>query len=64
MKISREVAIGVTEEINGALSVACDFLAMKQSQYGRIAILEKLAREGYLKHPSYPNHGERKSWQD
>jgi hypothetical protein len=50
-KIKMELAVGVTEEIKTALEIATDFAGMKPSQYGRQAILEKLVREGFLKHP-------------
>jgi hypothetical protein len=34
------------------LQIATEFQGMKPSQYGRQAILEKLVREGYLRHPA------------
>lgn len=50
-KIKTELAVGVTEEIKSALEIATEFQGMKPSQYGRQAILEKLVREGFMKHP-------------
>ena len=50
-RIKTELAVGVTEEIKTALEIATDFAGMKPSQYGRQAILEKLVRDGFLKHP-------------
>jgi hypothetical protein len=50
-RIKTELAVGVTAEIKSALEIATDFVGMKPSQYGRQAILEKLVRDGFLKHP-------------
>jgi hypothetical protein len=51
-KIKSEMSVGLTPEIEEALKVATDFVGMKPSQFGRQAILEKLVREGFLRHPS------------
>ena len=56
-KIKSELAVGVTEEIKSALVVATEFQGTTPSQYGRQAILEKLCREGFLRHPMH------KAWQ-
>ena len=52
-KIKSEMSVGLTPEIESALKVATDFVGMKPSQFGRQAILEKLCREGFLKHPMH-----------
>jgi hypothetical protein len=51
-KIKSEMSVGLTSEIESALQIATEFQGMKPSQYGRQAILEKLVREGYLRHPA------------
>lgn len=50
-KIRSEMSVGITDEIKSALEMATEFQGTKPSQYGRQAILEKLVREGFLKHP-------------
>jgi hypothetical protein len=56
-RIKTELAVGVTQEIKDALEIATEFQGMKPSQYGRQAILEKLVRDGYLKHPGLARLG-------
>ena len=51
-KIKSEMSVGLTPEIEEAIKIATDFAGIKPSQYGRQAILEKLVREGYLRHPA------------
>jgi hypothetical protein len=55
-KIKSEVAVGVTDEIKSALEVVENFCGLKPSQFGRQAILEKLCREGYLRHPGFARY--------
>ena len=50
-KIKSEMSVGITDEIRSALEIATEFAGIKPSQFGRQAILEKLVREGYLRHP-------------
>jgi hypothetical protein len=50
IKIDRQ--IGVTAEIDENLKIAAEFSGMTISQYGRLAILEKLCREGFMQHPA------------
>ena len=50
-KILTEMSVGLTPEIQDALIIATEFSGMKPSQYGRQAILERLVREGFLRHP-------------
>lgn len=52
-KIITEMSVGLTPEIQSALTVATEFQGMKPSQYGRQAILERLVREGFLRHPMH-----------
>jgi hypothetical protein len=52
-KIKSEMSVGITDEIKSALEIATEFQGTKPSQYGRQAILEKLVREGFLKHPMH-----------
>jgi len=49
VKIDR--AAGLTDEIDAALKIACEFSGLKMSQFLRIAALEKLVREGFMQHP-------------
>jgi hypothetical protein len=55
-KIKTEMSVGLTPEIEEALKIATDFVGMKPSQFGRQAILEKLVREGYMRHPGIQNY--------
>ena len=52
-KVKIDRAAGLTTEIDAALQIACEFSGLKMSQYLRIACLEKLLREGWIKqHPA------------
>jgi hypothetical protein len=55
-KILSEMSVGLTPEIAKALNIATEFSGLKPSQYGRMAILERLVREGFLKHPGITNY--------
>ena len=55
-KIKTEMSVGLTDEIQTALIMATDFVGMKPSQFGRQAILEKLVREGFLRHPGISHY--------
>lgn len=50
-RILNEVSVGLTPEISAALSVATQFSGLTPSAYGRMAILERLVRENFLRHP-------------
>ena len=50
-RILSEMSVGLTPEIEAALEIAADFSGLKPSQFGRQAIIEKLVREGFIKHP-------------
>ena len=49
IKIDRQ--IGLTAEADENLKIAAEFTGMTISQYGRIAIIEKLCRDGFMQHP-------------
>jgi hypothetical protein len=55
-KILSEMSVGLTPEIAKALNIATEFSGLKPSQYGRMAILERLVREGFLRHPGISNY--------
>jgi hypothetical protein len=50
-RILTEMSVGLTAEIEAALEVAADFSGLKPSQFGRQAIIEKIVRDGFIKHP-------------
>ena len=50
-KIKSEMSVGLTPEIAAALNVAVEFEGVKASQFGRMAILERLVARGYMRHP-------------
>ena len=50
-RILSEMSVGLTPEIEAALEIASDFSGLKPSQFGRQAIIEKLVRDGFIKHP-------------
>jgi hypothetical protein len=50
-KVEKDLSVGVTLEIKEALETAVAFSGIKSSTYGRIALVEKLCREGFLIHP-------------
>jgi hypothetical protein len=50
-KFKTDLSVALTVEIQAALETACAFSQIKPSQYCRIALVEKLAREKFLEHP-------------
>lgn len=50
-KYTKLLAVCVSPEVKNAMEIACEFTGMPESQFGRVAVTEKLAREGYLEHP-------------
>lgn len=50
-KIKQELSVGLTDEIDAALRLACEFSGAKPSQYARQSILERLVREQFIQHP-------------
>jgi hypothetical protein len=57
-KIKSEMSVGLTSEIEAALNVAVEFEGIKASQFGRLAILERLVSRGYMHHPGIKNGSE------
>ena len=51
-KISKNVWVGLTPGINGALEAASAFFGQKPSEYARQAIVVKLIADGFMRHPS------------
>ena len=49
--IIKEIAVGITEDIREALTKAAAFSGIKAGQYARIALTEKLVRDGFMEHP-------------
>lgn len=49
--IKTEISVGLTHEIQAALENAVAFSGIKASQYARIALVEKLCREQFMRHP-------------
>jgi len=50
-RITREVFVGLSEQMATALEVACTFTGVKASIYGRQAVLQRLVAEGFMQHP-------------
>jgi hypothetical protein len=51
VRIKLLLSVGITEEMKTAIEIAAEFSGISPSQLGRQAILEKLVREGYMRHP-------------
>jgi hypothetical protein len=51
-KIKRERMIGITDAIDTALALVEDFTGLKPSAYCRVAILERLVKDGFMQHPA------------
>jgi hypothetical protein len=45
------LSVCVTDEIRQALETVAAFEGIRPSQFGRMAILERLVRQGYMRHP-------------
>jgi hypothetical protein len=50
-KIKRERMIGITDAMDTALLLVEDFTGLKPSAYCRVAILERLVKDGFMQHP-------------
>jgi hypothetical protein len=50
-RITSDLSVGISAEIAAALEMATEFSGVKSSTYARIALTEKLCREGFLIHP-------------
>lgn len=46
-----DLSVALTAEIQAALETAVHFSGIKSSQYARIALVEKLTREQFMRHP-------------
>jgi phage portal protein BeeE len=53
--VLKEMSVGLTPEIEAALNIAVEFEGIKASQFGRLAILERLVARGYMNHPGVKN---------
>jgi hypothetical protein len=51
--VTLEMSVGLTEPIRDHLQVAIEYQGIKASTFGRQAILEKLVRDGWMKHPMH-----------
>jgi hypothetical protein len=51
-RILTELSVGLTPELQAAVKVASEFSGMKPSQIGRMALVEKMCREGFMQHPA------------
>jgi hypothetical protein len=51
-KISRNVWVGLTSSICGALESASEFFGQKPSEYARQAIVTRLISDGFMRHPA------------
>jgi hypothetical protein len=49
--IKNELVVGITTDMKDALEVVCAFQGIKPSQFGRMAIIEKLTAMQMMKHP-------------
>ncbi|MGB8572179.1 MAG: hypothetical protein WCD78_25685 [Pseudolabrys sp.] len=57
-RVLKEMSVGLTPEIEAALNIAVEFEGIKASQFGRLAILERLVSRGYMTHPGIKNGNE------
>jgi hypothetical protein len=49
--VTKELSVGLTQQMSHSLQIAVQFTGMKASTFGRQAILEKLCREKFMLHP-------------
>jgi hypothetical protein len=49
--LTKEINVAISPEIETALKSATAFSGIRASQYIRIALVEKLAREQFMRHP-------------
>ena len=52
--IEVELTVGMTREQADRLELAAKFIGMKNGQYVRQALVEKLVQQGFLEHPLAP----------
>jgi hypothetical protein len=50
-RVTIEMSVGLTPEIQQSLVAAVNYQGIKASTFGRQAILEKLVRDGWMRHP-------------
>ena len=50
-RLTVEMSVSLTPEMDQALKIATEFQGMKPSQYARQALLERLVAQGFLEHP-------------
>ena len=50
-RVTLEMSVGLTETISEHLQQAVEYQGIKASTFGRQAILEKLVRDGWMRHP-------------
>jgi hypothetical protein len=50
--IKWEKLVGYTDEIKSAVEMATDCMGLKFSTYARLALIEKLVKDGFLAHPA------------
>jgi hypothetical protein len=50
-RILTELSVGLTPELQNAVKLASEFSGMKPSQLGRMALVEKMVRDGFMEHP-------------
>jgi hypothetical protein len=53
-RILSEMSVGLTSEIEAALKIATEYFEVKPSVYARLAIQEKLTREGFILQKPHP----------
>jgi len=46
-----DLAVGITPEIDAALTLVSDAWGIRPSQYARQAIIQRLVTEGFMQHP-------------
>jgi hypothetical protein len=58
--ITSDLSVGITPDINLALQKYCAATGIRPSQYGRLAIMQSLMRDGLLPPMQYTNNAEAK----
>jgi hypothetical protein len=48
LKITRELSVGLSQELDALLQFACENTQLNPSLFGRVAISEKLSRDGWM----------------
>jgi hypothetical protein len=50
-RVTIEMTVGLTPEIDEALKIATEFQGVKSSTFVRQAVLQRLVAEGFMPHP-------------